>query len=266
MAIARDKFWFFGVRPHQDDIWMRRGRITLKRYRSRLTPAEGAMLLDVPNMAMIICQGEPAPFSDDSYGYAESFRRMNKVLWGAAGSGGFRTGNEERFIVKLAEEYPNIAGAYLDDMIGTYTPEEAVKTLQSVREGLSKACRPMELYTTWYFHKEEPAGVMDYIDALVIWTWHHEDIPKLKENFEKLEARKLKPKLILGIYMYDFDAGIPIPVEYMQMQCDYALELLKQGRIDGIMFETNSTMGLGFESEAFLVDWIDKVKNTEVPD
>lgn len=266
MAVARDKFWMFGVRPHQDDVWMRRSRETFKRYRSRITPAEGALLLDVPNVAMIICEGEPAAYSEEAYGYAESFRRMKKVLWGATGSGGFRTGNEERFIVDLAADYPNVCGAYLDDMIGSYTPEQTLETLKAVREGLEKARRPMELNATWYFNRQAPAGVLDYLDTLTVWTWKHGELVHLKENYERLEAQTPRHKKILGIYLYDFDAGVPLPTDYMAMQCEFGLDMMRQGRLDGLMFEANSTMGLGFASERYLADWIDKVKNTEVPD
>ena len=60
MAIARDKFWLFGVRPHQDEIFMCRGRgVKRKSRRSRITPAEGAAMLDVPNVAMIVCFSRP---------------------------------------------------------------------------------------------------------------------------------------------------------------------------------------------------------------
>ena len=113
MAFARDKFWIFGVKAHQDDIWLypdtrgMEGRVPYG-CRSRITPAEAALMMDVPNMLMINCEGEPVPFSEEAYGYAESFVRMNKVLWGATGSGGFRAGNEEKFICTLAEKYPNI--------------------------------------------------------------------------------------------------------------------------------------------------------------
>ena len=66
MAIARDKFWMFGVKPHQDDIWLMPGKPGVKTahfYFSRITPAEGAFMLDIPNMLMVVCDHEPAPFS-----------------------------------------------------------------------------------------------------------------------------------------------------------------------------------------------------------
>ena len=115
MAYARDKFWMFGVKAHQDDPWLGRGLDNRNYTKSRITPAEGAFMLDIPNMLMINCDGIPVPFSEDAYGYAESFRPMKKVHWGVTGSGGFRVGNEEAFICDLAERYPNIKGAFMDD-------------------------------------------------------------------------------------------------------------------------------------------------------
>ena len=57
------------------------------------------------------------------------------------------------------------------------------------------------------------------------------------------------------------------PREYIEAKrLAYALELLKQGRIDGMIFEANSTMGAGLPSEYWLREWVEQVKNTEVPD
>lgn len=273
MAIARDKFWMFGVKAHQDDIWLKPpvGENTPYRYRSRITPAEGAMILDTPNMLMINCDGVPAPFSEDALGYAESFCRMDKVLWGGTGSGGFRAGNEEAFICKLAEKYPNIAGEFLDDLTSTFrgapdAAERAVALLKTIRSGLDQACRPMELYVTWYWHEEPFPGMMDYVDGFSFWTWRSEQIPMLKERFEAIENIYKDKKILLGIYMYDFHSRHPVPLDLMEYQCNYALELLKAGRIDGIIFEANSVMGVGLPSELWLREWVEKVKDTEVPD
>ena len=154
MAQARDKFWMFGVRAHQDDPWLGRSLKNRNYTVSRITPAEGAFMLDIPNMLMINCDGTPVPFSQEAYGYAESFVRMNKVLWGATGSGGFRVGNEEAFICKLAEKYPNIGGAFLDDLFHRFRGDPDANSkmkafLHEIRCGLDKACRPMELYIVW---------------------------------------------------------------------------------------------------------------------
>ena len=277
MAIARDKFWLFGVKAHQDDIWLmpdwRTEKVTYS-SRSRITPAEGAFILDIPNILMIQCDGEPAPFSKDALGYMESFCRMDRVLWGSAGSGGFRVGNEEEFVCQLAEKYPNLTGVYLDDITSCFRklPDEnerkikCVEMLREVREKLNKACRPMETCITWYWHEEPYPGMMEYVDSIALWTWNSDELPKLQQRFEALEESYRGKKILLGIYMYDYYNRKPVPNEYMELQCNYALELLKAGRIAGMIFLGNSVMGARLPSEYWLRDWIDAVKYTEVPD
>ncbi len=272
MAYARDKFWMFGVRPHQDDIWLKPSESCPApyRFRSRITPCEGAMMLNAQNMMMINCEGEPVPYSEDAYGYAESFLKMKNVLWGGTGSGGFRIGNEEDFICRLAKEYPNIKGEYLDDVssafFGEDKAERTIKLLKEIRESLDKAPRKLDIYMTWYWHEELYEGMEKYIDAFTFWCWNSDEIPSIKEKFEKAEPKYKNKKILIGIYMYDFSQRKPVPVELMELQCEYALSLLKEGRIDGMIFEANSVMGVGLESEKWLRDWTERVQYTVVPD
>lgn len=273
MALARDKMWVFGVRAHQDDIWLGKATDNRDRVRSRITPAEGAFILDVPNVIMVNCDGIPVPFSEDAYGYAESYRPLKKVLWGSTGSGGFRIGNEESFICDLAEKYPNIQGAFMDDVFGKFKDstnriEETAAMLKGIRSGLDKACRPLELFTVWYTHEMWAVvpEIFDNIDGISQWTWNCSEIPMIKDRFEVLERTFPKHKKLLGIYMFDFPTGQPVPLNLMEMQCEYGLQLLREGRLDGMIFEANSVMGIGLPSEKWLVDWIQKVKFTEIPD
>ena len=268
MAVARDKFWMFGVRPHQDDIHLGKNAEGRRFMESRITPAEAALMLDVPNMLMINCQGTPPAFSHDAHGYAESFITMKKVMWSAVGSGAYRAGNEDEFICLLAEQYPNIVGAFMDDFFtDSKTPDEAEALLIEIRAGLSKACRPMELYTVMYSHEIDAIDVrlMDYIDGISLWTWDSSNLVHLEENFNTLEKKFPKQKKLLGIYMYDFSKGMPVPNELMEHQCELGLQLMMEGRLDGMIFEANSVMGVGLTSELWLREWIKKAKYTEVP-
>ena len=273
MAIARDKFWMFGVRAHQDDILLGRKGESRKYHRSCITPAEGALMLDVPNMIMVNCDGIPVPFSEDAYGYAESFCTMKKVLWGATGSGGFRVGNEEAFICELTKRYPNISGAFLDDLLHRFRNEpdpveKAVELLKEIRKGLDKAERHMDIYAVWYTYAADHLDkrIAELIDGITLWTWRSEELIHLKENFINIEKNFPYHKKLLGIYMYDFAVGKPVPNELMELQCEFGLQLLKEGRIDGMIFKANLVMGVGMPSEYWLREWIKKVKDTQVPD
>ena len=275
MATVRDKLWMFGVRPHQDDIWFKMPRKDRLYNWSRITPAEGAFMLDIPNMLLINCDGEPAPFSHDAYGYAESFIRMDRVLWGSSGSDGFRAGNEEQFICELARRYPNVCGAYMDDFLHKIQKAESDEEREGViaefvriRAELNKAEHSMELAVTWYMNQmtELDARAMACIDTMVLWTWNGDELPLMEERFARIEETYRNKKVLLGIYMYDFHNRRPVSLEMMEFQCNYALQLLKEGRIDGIIFEANSVMGIGLPSEKWLREWIESVKYTEIPD
>lgn len=269
MAKARDKFWIFGVRPGQDDTFLK------VRYGSRMTPAEASYYLNAPNMIMVNCDGIPVPFSNHAHQYAISFKPCKKVLWGSTGSGGFRIGNEEAYICKLAEEFDNIYGAFMDDFFGrfkkddgTYNTDAMITELKTIKDGLSKAKRKLELYTVWYVHehgKIDPE-VFKYIDGLTMWTWNSEELCELEERFEKMEKGFPKHKKLLGVYMYDFYNKIPVPLDRMEHQCEVGLRLMKQGRLDGLIFEANSVMGVDYPSEYWLREWANKVGDESVPD
>lgn len=279
MAIARDKFWLFGVRPHQDDVLLgwAKGKGKRKHMWSRITPAEGAFMLDIPNVMMIVCDGQPANFSAEAYGYAESFIRMKNVQWSVTGSGGFSAGNEEAFICKLAEEYPNVTGAFLDDFFADPyktsgdTPAERDKyakaRMEDIAEKLKKAPRPLDIHIVYYDHSMDmDLSIFDKVTTLSLWTWESEKLANLEDNFLKMEKQFPDKKKMIGIYMFDFPNRCSIPIELMEHQCNFALRMLKEGRIDGIIFEANSVMGIGLESELWLRNWIEENKNTVVPD
>ena len=263
---VRDKLWIFTSKAHDDDVHL--GGLD-REYKdrfanvSRITPAEGAHMLGVKNAIMVTSytDGVPAPFSMDAYGYMESFCRMNKVLWSVTGSGGFRHGNEEAFICDLAEKYPNMAGAYLDDIFGKAKEEDYAKQLWDIRAKLDKACRPMEIWSTCYIEDVEKysAAMYDPIDVITYWNMDSEGILELEEKFSQYEKLLPDKKKVLGLYLYDYKRRAPVSVELMEKQCETGLKWLKEGRIEGMCFLTNCVMGVGFACEYWLRNWIDKV-------
>lgn len=272
---VRDKFWFFASRAHDDDIYFAKvadqsGRLDpvnpddRLRYRSRITPAEGANMLGVSNVIMINSDGIPVPFSADARGYMESYRRMDRVMWSITGSGGFRCGNEEEYLAFLADHYPNVTGAFLDDLFGygKDKPESFyIDIIRNIKEKINKCSRPMELWATCYtkaFDKYSTA-IYDDIDGVTIWTWNSDKLVELEDTFRKYEELLPEKKKILGVYIYDYSQHKAIPLHLMEHQCELGLKWLKEGRIDGMIFLTNCVMGLGYPSDYWLRNWIDRV-------
>ncbi len=276
MAKAIDKYWLFGVRAHQDDTLLDAlGRGGGKRRcGSRITPAEGAFMLGVPNMIMVTGDNaEPVPFTHDAYQYCESFRPLKRVMWSSCGSSGWRNGNEEAFICDISHKYGNICGAYLDDFFTRFGSkpqehtDELLACIQEIRAKLSAAARPMPVYVTAYMHgmKDIAKSVMDLVDGLVFWTWQSKELPLLPERFQQAEEACPKHKKLLGIYMYDFTTREAVDMELMKFQCEYGLEMLKAGRVEGLVFEANSVMGIGLPTEEYLREWIAQTRDVEVP-
>ena len=276
MAKAIDKYWLFGVRAHQDDTLLDAlGRGGGKRRcGSRITPAEGAFMLGVPNMIMVTGDNaEPVPFTHDAYQYCESFRPLKRVMWSSCGSSGWRNGNEEAFICDISHKYDNICGAYLDDFFTRFGSkpqehtDELLACIQEIRGKLSDAARPMPVYVTAYMHNIQNVAqsVLDLLDGLVFWTWQSKELPLLPERFQQAEKACPNHKKLLGIYMYDFTTREAVDMELMKFQCEYGLEMLKAGRVDGLVFEANSVMGIGLPTEEYLREWIAQTRDVEVP-
>ena len=67
MTTFRDKLWIFASRAHDDDIFFLRAKEQPKARWSRITPAEGAFMLGVPNMIMVESDGVPCPYTEDAF-------------------------------------------------------------------------------------------------------------------------------------------------------------------------------------------------------
>lgn len=268
---VRDKLWLFASRAHDDDIWLGKGRENRFTCWSRITPAEGAAMLDVPNVIMIGSDGDPAPFSAEAYGYMESFCRMKNVVWSIVGSAGFRTGVEEQFICELAKRYPNVTGAFADDFLSVadfVADKQEAKRQQvlEIRKVLNTAERPLPMWLTVYTKDVAAcdASIVELFDVLTLWNWNTPEFSDYKTSFELLEQRFPKQKKYVGVYLYWYACGEPTPNDYLEQQCAFGLQMLKEGRADGIIFLTNCVMGVGLPSEYWVRNWIDQVKNQEL--
>jgi len=262
---VRDRLWLFASRPHDDDPYLAGPEVSCKW--SRITPAEGAFMLGTPNLMMIESDGIPVPFSKDAYGYLESFCRLKKVLWSCTGSGGFRNGNEEEFICAVAEKYPNLCGGFMDDFAYDHnkarwrTEEEARSLIREIRRGLEKASRPMELWATVYMEvlKRYPDDICDPLDVLTLWSRASAEPGEFLQNFEAMESRFPHKRKALGLYLYDYTNRKGPDLQHFQAKCETALRLLKERRIEAMIFLTNCTMGIGLQTERWLREWLDRV-------
>ena len=258
---------------------------------SRMTPAEGAFWLGVPNLLFIRSNSQPASPEVEvgrkktSYQqYATSFQPLDRVVWSVVGGGGEGGMRELPATLSLAQEFPNIRGIFMDDFVRpiprkkatdahTGRPAMPLADLRRLREQTKTNGRPLDVWVTLYTHEINPerknkaipyrscepplADFLGEFDVLTLWTWDSTEIPELEANLLALE--KIAPKkarIALGLYLWDFQNKKPVSVEMMKHQCDLGLKWLKEGRISDMIFLANTMLDVGMPSADFSRQWI----------
>jgi len=291
-ATVRDRLWIFAVHAGGVDDYLELGTV---RGGSRMTPAEGAFWLDVPNLLLIRHRELPSLPSLERWRaktsfeqYAISFQPLKRVVWSVVGSGGKGGMSELPHVLPLARKFPNFTGIYLDDFItdakkqpdGRMVGRPALQPdeMKRAREQMKTVGRPMDVWVTLYTHEINPSrktpypvfrgcepplpGFLDLFDVLTLWTWNSDELRELEENLVALE--KVAPKnarIALGCYLWDFFNHKPVPVERMRHQCDLGLKWLKEGRIHDMIFLSNNVLDVGLPSAEFARNWIRKVSH-----
>ena len=105
---------------------------------------------------------------------------------------------------------------------------------------------------------------LDLCDAVMMWTWRADNLAHLEAKFARIEASAVKKRKILGLYMYDYGTGRPMPVNLMARQCEMGLRWLKEGRIEGMIFLASCICDLGLDAVEWTRSWIAKVGDQKI--
>ena len=289
-STIRDHLWIFTVAAGGDNDYLERAGV---RGGSRMTPAEGAFYLNVPNLLLIrendrprLPDGETWRAQTEFEQYATAFRPLSRVVWSVVGSGGQGGLAELPHVLRLAQKFPNISGIYLDDFIvdarrladGRVAGRPAIQPaeLKAARERLRWTGRPMDVWVTLYTHEINRRGTRParpFAAASRRWpafstsstcsrsglgtppSWQF-----LDDNLEALERiAPKKARIALGLYIWDFHNGKPVPPDLMRHQCERGLAWLQEGRIQEMIFLANTVLDVGLPSAEFAREWIAKV-------
>jgi len=264
---VRDRLWIFTCVAGSDNDSLAAGGVSAP---SRMTPAEGAFYLDVPNLILVRWRGLPAPPFDQ---FALPFRPLKRLVWSVVGSGGRRDeGDDVEQVLSLAARTPNLSGLFFDDFFvsgpagkhtGVLSPEE----LAAVRGRLAEGGRRLEMWVTFYsraldpthprhFEIDSPAAFLRQFDVVTLWTRGGDALTRLEQHVENLERLCPGPSIAIGCDFWDFLNKAPVPIPLMEKQCELCLEWLRQGRITGMIFLANTVMDVGLDVVDWTRDWI----------
>jgi hypothetical protein len=234
---------------------------------SRITPVEAAAYMSIPNVIMVGYDGKPAvPFDQ----YAMPFQALRTVVWSVVGAGG-ATQNEERdAALELAKGKNNFTGVIMDDFFTGKKDEDvaslSITQLRELQGQLKKPGKKLDLWVTlytWQLHLPIQEH-MKYVDVATLWAWTAPEIDQFPENLAKAEELFPKTRKVLGCYMWDYGRSRPMPVASMEKQCDFGLESLKAGRIEGIIFLASCICDLNLETVEWTREWIREHRSVEL--
>lgn len=238
---------------------------------SRITAAEAAFYMGIPNLVQVRYLDKPAPPYDQ---YAVALRPLKRVVWSIVGAGGCKDNTDEvSRVTDLAGRFPNITGVIMDDFFvreidatghtGTgYTPQQ----LNDIQRRLRLPERKLDLWVVLY-DRELHLPVQDHLkqcDVVTFWTWESVNLSRLEENFAKVEQYAPNCRKLMGCYMYDFGAQKPMPVAELERQCSIGLRWIREGRIEGMLFVSSSICDLDLEAVEWTRQWIQSVGGEKI--
>jgi hypothetical protein len=163
-----------------------------------------------------------------------------------------------------ASAAPALEALLLDDLTsqqvaGQGMPvSELAKLCESLRAGPRRLAVWGVVYTMNLAHPEL-AEYLRQLDVVNLWTWRAQEVLDLEANFARCEALAPGKPIILGLYMYDYGEGKPMPLDLMRRQCEMALKWLREGRIAGIVFLSITDELLALE---WTRKWIEGIKDS----
>jgi hypothetical protein len=252
----RQKFWIWGHEPGVHDHYQIPGK-------SRMTAAEGALYMGIPNLMMVRYDKYPiAPYDQ----LALSFRSLDKVVWSLVGAGGRTSPEEREEVFQLAKRHPVIKGVLLDDFWsggpegngGIVLTLDELKALhaKSKAQSLDLWC---VLYVSELFRQGTIAEYLNYIDKFTLWSWIPEHLNKFEDKIKLYEDLIPEKPRYMGIYMWDYGRCQPMPLHIVQMQCEKGLELIQQQKLDGLIFLATSICDVGIDAVEWVRNWISRV-------
>ena len=260
MTKLSDKFWLWGQDPGvHHAVYDLPGE-------NKMDPREGCEYLGIDKTFRVAMVSGPFPPFDDE---AEKVKDLKSVVWSAVGAGGLTQHSNDQSeideVLKIAETYPNISGAVLDDFFSsvefkdTKIARHSVESIRSMRDKLHNfSKRKLDLWLVWYTYQFD-YPVQDYLDlcdVITMWTWKGSDLKNLEYNIKKGADRTPDKRHLAGCYLWNYGETKAFTLDEMKYQCDEYLKLIKQGYIEGLVFCSNNVCDIGLETAEWTKKWI----------
>ena len=262
-STVRERLWLWGhdAGSHNDG-WGLPGP-------SRITPAEAAFYLGIPNLIMVRYKGRP-PLPVDQF--AVPLQALRRVVWSAVGAHGQSDEEERSHILNLAGRHPNVTGVMLDDFFvdkpksGGEAAALSLDKLRELRGRLAAGARRLNLWAVLYENQLDPtlAPFLKLLDVVSLWTWDAEKVRNIGESLRQLEPLAPSCGKVLGCYMWDYGRKRPMPQDVLKDLYGLGLDWLRQGRIEGMIFLASCICDLELEAVEWTREWVARIGDESI--
>lgn len=167
---------------------------------------------------------------------------------------------EAELVSRLSLRYPNITGAFHDDMLGLVRREGmGAEQYAEIHAAVKSANPDLKLWVVVYTHEldaPEWAEFAPYMDVVNLWIWRSEELDRQDE--EILRCREVFPDrpLIMGCYLRDYTLRAPVPMDRVRVQWESVLRNLEAGTLDGFSILSGNLIDGHLEQAQWIRDFI----------
>lgn len=255
-----DRLWIWGhhaeaLRDWKNGGYRAKGGLPARRH---IDVYEACRYLGIRNAALIPWGGGfPAdPFDP----YYRRYRDMRRTAWRISMGGPECLIPFTEVAFEFQEQMGNLTTCYLDDY---FVDKDYIRPLDELRE-VRDRLHSRDIKLTVVLYTDQGGGInptirpsVDICDEVSLWFWNGKNLGTMEEQVHKCRAFIGEGKsMLLGIYMWDWGAGKPIPPETMRRQLDLARKFLAEGTVSGLIFHSNLNCDIGDPSAEISRLWI----------
>lgn len=237
-------------------------------FECKMSPEQFAVEYGIKNSFIVSYGGNiQPPFND----LAKRMSSLSQVKWSVLGDASSplpeaELGNTED-VIDVLTDAKNINGCVMDDFFSAERMERfPPKVLKKIQNRLNE--NNLDFWCVLYNGRidEDLSEYLDCFDGVSFWIWGCDKIVNVDKYLERyFEITKGKKKM-LGIYLYDYldDKTQPMDIKLFEMQLSKYFDLLRENKIDGIIFCSNTVGDAPLETNKLLKEYIAKYGDEEI--
>ena len=237
-------------------------------FECKMSPEQFAAEYGIKNSFIVSYGGNiQPPFND----LAKRMSSLSQVKWSVLGDASSplpeaELGNTED-VIDVLTDAKNINGCVMDDFFSAERMERfPPKVLKKIQNRLNE--NNLDFWCVLYNGRidEDLSEYLDCFDGVSFWIWGCDKIVNVDKYLERyFEITKGKKKM-LGIYLYDYldDKTQPMDIKLFEMQLSKYFDLLRENKIDGIIFCSNTVGDAPLETNKLLKEYIAKYGDEEI--